>query len=180
MIDSEIYNLLLPLKDQTILAIQKNIKKEKNSLNIFKATIPEANIMCTFERTFMTCLGLKLQDVAAKCGKNVINVDKINKKICGVDLYVDFGEGQMKLNKNTQSGTHKKDSLNKLIENSTNPFFVTALSEPYEYVKDGVLYLGGEAFWSKIGMNYSDVYDTIVEVIKETHNEVKSTFITTL
>ena len=184
MIDSNIYNLLLPIKSKTIQKIQKNIQENKNNLNIIKAAVPELNVFCTFERTFSTCLGYTLQEVAAQLGTNVINTDSQFKKISGIDLRIDFGEGQMKLNKNTQTGTHKNDSLNKLLEttrkNGTNPFFVTALGESYEYTKDDVLYLGGEAFWSKIGMNYSDVYDTIVEVIKETHNEVKSTFITTL
>jgi len=184
MIDSEIYNLLLPIKNKTLIKIQENIQEDKQKLNIIKAAVPQLNVYCTFERTFTTCLGYALQEVAAQLGTNVINTDRQFKKISGIDLRADFGEGQMKLNKNTQTGTHKNDSLNKLLEttgkNGTKPFFVTALSESYEYTKDDVLYLGGEAFWSKIGMNYSDVYDTIIEVIKETYNEVKSTFITTL
>jgi hypothetical protein len=184
MIDSNIYNLLLPIKSKTIQKIQKNIQENKNNLNIIKAAVPELNVFCTFERTFSTCLGYTLQEVAAQLGTNVINTDSQFRKISGIDLRIDFGEGQMKLNKNTQTGTHKNDSLNKLLEttrkNGTNPFFVTALGESYEYTKDDVLYLGGEAFWSKIGMNYSDVYDTIVKVIQETYDEVKCTIVPTL
>ena len=90
----------------------------------------------------------------------------------------------MKLNKNTQTGTHKNDSLQKLLnttrKNGTKPFFVTALGESYEYEKDGVLYLGGDAFWSKIELNYTNLYDTIIEVIQETYYDVESTIISTL
>ena len=180
MNQQKIYDLLLPLKDKTISKIRSNVQENPDKLNIFKAAVPQLNVYCTFERTFATCLGLKLQEIAAECGTNVINTDKNQKKICGVDLITNFGEGQMKLYKNTQTGTHVKDSLNKLIQNSTNPFFVTALSESYEYTKNDVLYLGGNAFWSKIGMNYSEVYDTIVQLIQETYYEVKSTIIATL
>jgi hypothetical protein len=184
MIDSNIYNLLIPIKSKTILKIQKNIQENKDNLNIIKASVPELNVFCTFERTFATCLGYTLQEVAAQLGKNVINTDSSFKKISGIDLHTDFGEGQMKLNKNTQTGTHKNDSLNKLLEttrkNGTKPFFVTALGESYEYTKNDVLYLGGDCFWLKIGMNYSDVYDTIVKVIQETYDEVKCTIVPTL
>lgn len=149
-----------------------------------KSVFPEINVYATFERTFSTCLGHKLQEVAAICGRDVINIDKEERKTLGIDIRTFFGEGQMKLGTNTQTGTHKKDSLNKLIEttkkNGTNPFFVTALGESYDYVKDGVLYIGGEKFWEKIGINYTDLYDTITEVIKETYDEVKSTIIPTL
>ena len=184
MIDSEIYNLLLPIKNKTLIKIRENIQEDKQKLNIIKAAVPQLNVYCTFERTFTTCLGLSIQDIAAQCGKNVINTDAKNKKVLGIDLRTEFGEGQIKLNTNTQTGTHRGDSITKLLntttKNGTKPFFVTALGESYEYEKNNILYLGGEAFWSKIGMNYSDVYDTIIEVIKETYNEVKSTFITTL
>lgn len=183
MIDAQIYNLLLPIKGKTIAKVQKNIHEDKQKLNIIKAAVPKLNVICTFERTFSTCLGYTLQEVAAQCGKGVINTDSHSKKI-GVDLRVEFGEGQMKLNKNTQTGTHKNDSLQKLLsttrKNGTQPFFVTALGESYEYEKDGVLYLGGDAFWSKIELNYTDLYDTIIEVIQETYYDVESTIISTL
>lgn len=184
MIDVKIYDLLLPIKSKTISKIKKNISENKNNLNIIKAAVPQLNVICTFERTFATCLGYALQEVAAQCGTNVINTDSQSKKISGIDLRTTFGEGQMKLNKNTQTGTHKNDSLKKLLKttsmNGTRPFFVTALGESYEYTKKDVLYLGAEAFWSKIQMNYSDVYDTIVKVIQETYNEVECTILPTL
>lgn len=184
MVNDKIYDLIFPIKQRTILKIKENLQKNKTDLNIIKAAVPQLNVICTFERTFATCLGYALQEVAAQCGTNVINTDSQSKKISGIDLRTDFGEGQMKLNKNTQTGTHKNDSLKKLLEtteqNGTKPFFVTALGESYEYTKDGVLYLGSEAFWSKIQMNYFDVYDTIVKVIQETYNEVECTIIPTL
>ena len=183
-ISTEIYEILIPLKNKTIQKIKNNLKEDSKKLNIMKSVVVEINVYGTFERTFSTCLGYKLQEVAAKCGKDVINVDKEEKKTLGIDLRVYFGEGQMKLGTNTQTGTHKKDSINKLIEttkkNGTDPFFVTALGESYCYIKDGILYIGGEKFWEKIGINYTDLYDTITEVIKETYDEVKSTIIPTL
>lgn len=164
--------------------MKNNLKEDSKKLNIMKSVVVDINVYGTFERTFSTCLGHKLQEVAAKCGKDVINVDKEEKKTLGIDIRTLFGEGQMKLGTNTQTGTHKKDSIDKLIQttknNGTNPFFVTALGESYCYNRDGILYIGGEKFWEKIGINYTDLYDTITEVIKETYGEVKSTIIPTL
>ena len=184
MIDSQIYNLLLPVKKKTLIKIRKNIQEDKQKLNIIKAAVPQLNVYCTFERTFTTCLGLAIQDIAAQCGKNVINTDVKNKKVLGIDLRTEFGEGQIKLNTNTQTGTHKGDSIAKLLntttKNGTKPFFVTALGESYEYEKNNILYLGGDAFWSKIEMNYLNVYDTIVKVIQETYSDVESIILPTL
>lgn len=184
MIDQQIYKILIPLKEKTIKKIKDNLKEDPKNLNIIKASIPQLNIYCTFERTFSTCLGYQLQEVAAKCGQNVINIDKEERKTLGIDLRVSFGEGQMKLGTNTQTGTHKKDSLNKLLEttskNNTNPFFVTAIGESYEYVKNNVLYIGGEKFWKRIGIDYNDLYETIVKIIQETYEEVERTIIPTL
>jgi len=181
---TEIYEVLIPLKNKTIEKIKNNLKEDPEKLNIMKSVVTEINIYGTFERTFSTCLGHKLQEVAAKCGKNVINIDIEERKTLGIDIRALFGEGQMKLGTNTQTGTHKKDSINKLIgttkKNGTNPFFVTALGKSYYYVKDGIIYIGGEKFWEKIGINYTDLYDTITQVIKETYDEVKSTIISTL
>ena len=115
MIDSQIYSLLIPIKSKTIQKIKKNISESKDNLNIIKAAVPQLNVICTFERTFSTCLGYALQEVAAQCGTNVINTDSQFKKISGIDLRTFFGEGQMKLNKNTQTGTHKNDSIQKLL-----------------------------------------------------------------
>jgi hypothetical protein len=184
MIDQNIYKILFPLKRKTIEKIKNNLKEDPKKLNIIKATIPHLNVYSTFERTFSTCLGHSLQEVAAKCGNDVVNIDKQEKKTLGIDLRTFFGEGQMKLGQTTQTGTHKKDSLNKLLEttlnNQTDPFFVTALGESYEYYKDGVLYIGGERFWEKIGVNYNNLYDTIVKVIQDTYDEVERTIVPTL
>ena len=177
----KIYEILLPLKQKTLDKINKNLNEEREKLNILKGHVPEILVYGTFERTFSTCLGHKLQEIASACGNNVINVDQEDGKTLGIDIRTDFGEGQMKLGKNTQTGTHKKDSINKLIEttkqNNTNPFFVTALGESYEYVNNGILYIGGNKFWDKIGVDYDELYDGIVRVIRETYEEVKSTII---
>jgi len=184
MVDQKIYNIILPIKDKTIKKIKSNLKKHPQRLNIIKAAVPCLNVYASFERTFSTCLGHGLQEVAAKCGKDVINTDKEEKKTLGIDLQTSFGDGQLKSNKNTQTGTHVKDSLNKLLEttsmNGTDPFFATALGESYEYVKDGVLYIGGQKFWEKIGVDYNNLYDTIIKVIQDTYDEVERTIIPTL
>lgn len=184
MVSHEIYDVLIPLKEKTIKKIKYNLNQSPENLNIVKSEIKEINIYSTFERTFSTCLGLKLQEVAAVCGNNVINIDKAEKKTVGIDIRTSFGEGQMKLAKTTQTGTHKKDSFDKLLsttqKNNTAPFFVTAISESYHYYKDGVLYVGGEKFWSSIGVNYEDLCDTIRQVIRETYEEVQSTIIPSL
>jgi len=184
MISKEIYDVLIPLKDKTINKIKYNLNQAPEDLNILKAQIPEINIYSTFHCTFSTCLGHKLQEVAAVCGNHVVNIDKQEKKTVGIDIRTEFGEGQMKLTKTTQTGTHKQDSIDKLLEttkkNNTNPFFVTALSESYHYYKDGIFYVGGEYFWSRIGINYDDLCDTIKQVIKETYEEVESTIIPTI
>jgi len=184
MLDQKIYNILLPIKDKTIKKIKNNLKEDPQKLNIIKAAVPCLNVYASFERTFSTCLGHGLQEVAAKCGKNVINIDKEGKKTLGTDLRALFGEGQLKTNKNAQTGTHVKDSLNKLLEttsmNGTDPFFATALGESYEYIKDGVLYIGGQKFWEKIGVDYNNLYDTIIKVIQDTYDEVERTIISTL
>ncbi len=176
----KIRRILLPIKQQVLHKIDQNLTLDKKDLNVLKATVPEILLYGTFERTFSTCLGHKLQEIASTCGKKVTNIDKVEGKVLGVDLRIEFDEsyeGQMKANTNTQTGTHKKDSFKKLIEtttkNKTKPFFVTALGESYEYLKDGILFIGGKCFWEKIGVDYNVVYNTIVEIIKETYEEVK-------
>lgn len=181
--NSQIYDCLVPIKDKTIRKIHQNLHKNKSELNIIKASVPELNVHGTFERTFTTLLGYALQDIAEKCGSGVVNVDA-DSKIKGIDLRTSFGEGQLKSNKNTQTGTHAKDSIQNLIETTsrhqTQPFFAIAFGEPEEYVKNGILYLIGEQFWSKINVNYGDLYDTICHVTQETYAEVKSTILSTL
>ena len=185
----EIRKILLPLKQQVLDKIRENLSLDKKKLNILKAAVPEILLYGTFERTFSTTLGLKLQEIAAVCGTSVINIDKKEGKVLGVDLRLvedpHIYEGQMKANTNTQTGTHKGDSVKKLLEttdkNGTIPFFATAFGESYEYTgKDGILYIGGESFWKKIGVDYDIVYNTIIEVIVETYEEVKLIDITTV
>ena len=185
----EIRKILLPLKQQVLDKIRENLSLDKKKLNILKAAVPEILLYGTFERTFSTKLGLKLQEIAAVCGTSVINIDKEEGKVLGVDLRLvedpHIYEGQMKANTNTQTGTHKGDSVKKLLEttdkNGTIPFFATAFGESYEYAgKDGILYIGGESFWKKIGVDYDIVYNTIMEVIVETYEEVKLIDITTV
>jgi hypothetical protein len=183
MVNSQIYNLLVPIKEKTILKIHQNLHKSKSQLNIIKASVPELNVHGTFERTFTTLLGYTLQDIAEKCGSGVINVDN-DSKTMGIDLRTMFGEGQLKSNKNTQTGTHAKDSIQKLkettLKNQTQPFFAIAFGESAEYTKNGILYLVGDQFWSKIDVKYDDLYDTISHVTQETYAEVKSTILSTL
>lgn len=184
MIDQEIYKVLLPIKFKTIEKIKENLKEDPKKLNIIKSAVPTLNVYSTFERTFSTHLGYALQEVAAKCGESVVDLDKEGREL-GIDLRTLFGEGQLKSNGNTQTGTHTKDSINKLLEttsiNGTNPFFAVALGKSYDYIdKNGVLRIGGKKFWEKIGVEYDNLYDTIVKLIQDTYDEVERTIIPTL
>ena len=186
----KIYSILIPIKQKTINKINENLKKNPNKLNLIKAASPYINVHTTFEKTFSTCLGNSLQEVAAVCGKNVINLDNSGKKILGIDLRIDFGdglgisEGQLKSSVNTQTSTYRKDALNKLIfttsQNLTKPFFATAFGKSYEYTKDGIVFMGGKMFWEKIGINYDELYDTTLKVIRETSEYVESVIIPTI
>jgi hypothetical protein len=76
-----------------------------------------------------------------------------------------------------------KDLLNTFhyLKDESKDFKVS----PYSYglyrnnVTD-VLHIGGEKFWEKIGIDYDNLYDTIVEVIQNTYDEVERTIIPTL
>lgn len=184
MIDQQIYKILLPIKDLTVKKIKENLKEDPKKLNIIKSAVPTLNVYATFEKTFSTHLGYALQEVAAKCGESVVDVDKEGRKL-GIDLRTLFGEGQLKSNGNTQTGTHAKDSISKLLEttsiNGTSPFFAVALGKSYEYTdKNGVLRIGGRKFWEKIGIEYDSLYDTIIKLIQDTYDEVERTIIPTL
>ncbi len=119
MIDEKILDVIDYIRPKCVKTVRHNILK-KEGLNIVKFALPNVNLYGSLERTFTTCLGLALQEVAAQCGTNVVNVDKINKQQ-GIDLKTSFGEGQMKLYINTQSGTHTKDSIKLLRENAIKP-----------------------------------------------------------
>lgn len=180
----KMYEILIPLKDLTINKIKKNLTQPRNKLSLIKSKIPEVNVYATFESTFSTLLGLRLQELAAQCNKNVINTDTTFGKITGIDLYTEFGVGQLKLSHNTQTGTHAKDSLTKLL-NSANkigesPFHAIALGRSFEYKKDDILYLGGSSFWTKISIDYNILYNTLTEVISEIYEDIECNIIPTL
>ena len=173
MIDDKILDVIDYIRPKCVKTVRHNILK-KEGLNIVKFALPNVNLYGSLERTFSTCLGLALQEVAAQCGTNVVNVDKMDKQQ-GIDLKTSFGEGQMKLYINTQSGTHTKDSIKLLRENAIKPFFVYALEEkPKTKIKDGIVYYYGSDFWSKIGIDFTDLYDTIVYVIQQTEKELST------
>ena len=173
MIDEKILDVIDYIRPKCVKTVRHNILK-KEGLNIVKFALSNVNLYGSLERTFTTCLGLALQEVAAQCGTNVVNVDKINKQQ-GIDLKTSFGEGQMKLYVNTQSGTHSKDSIKLLRENATKPFFVYALEKkPKTKIKDGIVYYYGSDFWSKIDIDFADLYDTIVYVLQQTEKELST------
>jgi len=89
-------------------------------------------------------------------------------------------EGQLKANKNTQTGTHKNDSLEKLIhttiQHESKAFFAIAFGDSFDYTKDNIRYIGGEAFWTWIGIDYAQLRDIVINTAKETADEVKHAY----
>jgi hypothetical protein len=171
--------ILHPIKEKTIMKVYSNLHSKK--LNIIKQAVPEVLIWATFEKTFSTCLGYALQEIAEICGENVRNTDKKQRKVLGIDLAINAEwEGQLKSNKNTQTGTHRNDSIQKLIQttsmHNTKAFFAIAFGESFDYTKNNIRYIGGEAFWSWIGINYAELCDIIVRVEKETADEIKHAY----
>ncbi|WJZ47912.1 type II restriction endonuclease [Synechococcus phage DSL-LC03] len=172
--------ILHPIKQKTVMKIYKNLHAN-GELNLIKDAIPEVLIWATFEKTFTTCLGYALQEIAETCGNNVRNTDKKQRKVLGIDLAInEEWEGQLKANKNTQTGTHKNDSIQKLLETTsqheTKAFFAVAFGDSFDYVKDDIRYIGGEAFWTWIGIDYTQLRDIIVRVMRETADEVKHAY----
>lgn len=172
--------ILHPIKQKTVMKIYSNLHNNGN-LNLIKDAIPEVLIWATFEKTFTTCLGYALQEIAETCGTDVRNTDKKQRKILGIDLRInEEWEGQLKANKNTQTGTHKGDSIQKLINttksNGTKPFFAVAFGDSFDYESGGIRHIGGEAFWSWIGIDYIQLRDIIVRVSRETADEVKHAY----
>ena len=171
--------VLHPIKEKTIKKIYSNLHTDK--LNLMKQAVPEVLVWATFEKTFSTCLGYALQDIAEVCGNDVKNTDKKQRKILGIDLRInEEWEGQLKANKNTQTGTHKGDSIKKLLEttkaNRTKPFFAVAFGDSFDYEIGGIRQIGGEAFWSWIGVDYNKLYDIITRIARETADEVKHSY----
>lgn len=171
--------ILHPIKQKTITKIYKNLHTDK--LNIMKQAVPEVLVWATFEKTFSTCLGYALQDIAETCGNDVKNTDKKQRKILGIDLRIsDTWEGQLKANKNTQTGTHKGDSIKKLLDTTkshgTKPFFAVAFGDSFDYDSGGIRYVGGEAFWSWIGIDYDHLHGIITRITRETADEVKHAY----
>lgn len=174
-----IESILEPIKQKTVMKIYSNL--HSNNLNIIKEAVPEVNIWATFEKTFTTCLGYALQEIAETCGTNVKNTDKKQRKVLGIDLRVnDEWEGQLKANKNTQTGTHKSDSIQKLLETTTQheakAFFAVAFGNSFDYIDNDIRYIGGEAFWSWIGIDYTQLRDIIIKTARDTANEVKHAY----
>jgi len=171
--------ILHPIKQKTVMKIYKNLHAK--NVNIIKEAVPEVLIWATFEKTFTTCLGYALQEIAETCGNNVRNTDKGQRKVLGVDLLInEEWEGQLKANKNTQTGTHKNDSLEKLIhttiQHESKAFFAIAFGDSFDYTKDNIRYIGGEAFWTWIGIDYAQLRDIVINTAKETADEVKHAY----
>lgn len=180
MNDLLIEAILHPIKEKTVRKIYQNLHSKKE-LNLIKEAVPEVLVWATFEKTFTTCLGYALQDIAEICGENVRNTDKKQRKVLGIDLAIsEEWEGQLKANKNTQTGTHKNDSIQKLLETTikheTKAFFAIAFGDSFDYVKDDIRYIGGESFWSWIGVDYTQLRDIIVRVARETADDVKHAY----
>ena len=169
-IEKRILEIHNGIKDK---CVQKGIKLIQNGeLSLF-------SLGGRVERSFVTIYGNALQEIAA-CGDSVINLDKNGKKQTGIDLRTSFGEGQLKTGKTTQCGTHKKDSLRKLLDtttrNGTNPFNAIAFGESQEYVENDILNLHGEAFWSKIGIDYEFLVKEKQKLWRDIEREVTAEF----
>lgn len=177
MINEHIYLILSPIKTAAIKKVREVIDPQR-SKNIIKSACPEINVWGSVERTVSTSLGLKLQEIATLSPKNVINLDKTAKQR-GLDIQIDsVWEGQLKSSYNTQTGTHQKDAIRMLTESTTirhtYPFFAVAFGDSYDYMQDGVRYFSGEAFWSFIQINYTDMRETTIKLIKDIRREVLS------
>jgi hypothetical protein len=170
--EDQVLKILTQIEQKSILKAKENLERAKNldpSIHIMKTHFPELNVYVTLEKTYTTCLGYAIQEIAELAGDEVKNVDKVNKTI-GIDLNVrQIYEGQLKSNYNTQTGTHVRDSIKKLIDttsnNKTTPFFAVAFGKSYNYTKNDILYLGGKCFWDWIGVDYYEINDMIIESI---------------
>lgn len=171
--EQQVLDIFHGIEQKAIDKTKSNIELAKNfdpSIHMMKMYFPEINIYVSLEKTYTTCLGYAIQEIAAIAGDQVVNTDKNNKKILGIDLNVrNTYEGQLKSNYNTQTGTHTKDSISKLLEsttkNNTQPFFAVAFGKKYDYVKNNIRYFGGESFWNWIGVDYYEINDMIIESI---------------
>ena len=177
---AKIFRTVKPKVQTTVLnaiSTKEHIDQRGSSRMYPKHASREARAYAALERSFTTNIGLVVQEVAKQLGDSVVNLDK-EGRVRGIDLRTKFGEGQLKSNSNTQTGTHAKDSKKLLLEatkkNKTKPFFAVAFDDKkQEYVKDGILYLHGEAFWEKIGIPYSDIERAYRTVLKELDKWVK-------
>jgi len=175
---TEMKKILSNLSNRVIFNVKKSCGKHNN---LYKRYSKYSTIL-SLERSFTTMMGLTLQEIAEKCSTNlkVENTDVKKKKLLGVDLRVFDGdktyEGQLKSHQNTQTGTHKGNSIEKLIEtsskNKTIPFMAIAFSEPFDYTKNGIRYIGGESFWNWIGVDYTELHQNIESTIHECENSI--------
>ena len=176
---SEMKTILSGLKDRVLIRVRKS--KSQTLKNIYKRYSKYPTIL-SLERTFTTMMGLTLQEISEKCSTKlkVENTDVRKKKILGVDLRVFDGtticEGQLKSHMNTQTGTHKGNSLEKLLDttskNKTSPFMAIAFSEPFDYTRDGIRYIGGSSFWDWIGVDHHELELNIEQTIKDCEDSI--------
>lgn len=176
---ADIFRTVKPKVQKSIKGVIKGQHKDRagSSRMYPKHASKEARAYAALERSFTTNIGLIIQDVAKMVGDSVINVDE-EGRMRGIDIRTKFGEGQLKSNNNTQTGTHAKDSKKLLKEtterNKTKPFFAIAFDDKrQEYTRDGILYLHGAAFWEKININYDDINQAYAIVLKELDEWVK-------
>lgn len=177
---AEIFRTVKPKIQKKIeTAISGSYHDHTGSSRMFpKHASKEARAYAALERSFTTNIGLVIQDVAKLLGESVVNIDD-EGRMRGIDLRTSFGEGQLKSNNNTQTGTHAKDSKKLLkkttSKNKTKPFFAIAFDDKRkEYKKNGILYLHGAAFWEKININYEDIDKAYGIVLKELDDWVKT------
>lgn len=175
MTDTDIYKILLPIKVKVLTKVQQSLLPSKRK-NILKEACPEINIWSTVERSLSTQIGLKLQEIATLSSHNVVNLDK-HQKYPGIDIRIDdIWEGQLKTSYNTQTGTHKQDALKVLIDSTTQrntkPFFAIAFGENEDYMKRGIRFLSGPAFWSILEIDYHIVHHAVVQFSREIRHDV--------
>lgn len=178
---ADIFRTVKPkIQERITNAIKGQHRDHAGSSRMYpKHASKEARAYAALERSFTTNMGLIIQDVAKTVGDSVVNVDE-DGRMRGIDLRTKFGEGQLKSNNNTQTGTHAKDSKKLLKEttkkNKTKPFFAIAFDDKrQEYVRNGILYLHGAAFWEKININYNDIEEAYGIVLKELDEWLKET-----
>jgi len=130
-----------------------------------------------WNRSFDTRLGHFHQNVITEISEGVvINLDSAEKKTSGADLHFTKGDKiyliQLKSAVNTQTGSHKPDSINKLKRSAKKmgaiPTMAVFYGESDEKEKDGVLYITGESFWDLFGFDCS--YNDFIQKVSDARN----------